>query len=178
MRRIAKASRLLFLDESGVNLSMAREYAWAPSNERAVGFVPKNWGQSMTVAAALSPDGIIAPLLLEGSMNGPTFHAYVEQFLAPELRSGDLVIMDNLGAHKPLGIRALIEATGARLLFLPPYSPDFSPIELAWSKMKAILRKLAARTRGQLLPAVARALRAISPEDARGWFGHCGYAVP
>ena len=157
---------------------MAREFAWAPSSERAVGFVPKNWGMSMTVAAALSPDGIIAPLLLEGSMNGPTFYAYIEQFLAPELRPGDLVIMDNLAAHKPLGIRALIEARGARLLFLPPYSPDFSPIELAWSKMKAMLRKLAARTREQLLPAVARALHAITPNDARGWFGHCGYRVP
>ncbi len=157
---------------------MTRLYARAPIGARAVGFVPKNWGQSMTVAAAISTDGILAPLLLEGAMTACIFDAYVEQFLVTELRAGDVVIMDNLSAHKGPTIRERIEAVGARLFFLPPYSPDFSPIELAWSKMKATLRRLAARSREQLLLAVEHALRTITPEDARGWFRHCGYHVP
>lgn len=157
---------------------MTRAYARAPEGARAVGFVPKNWGESMTVAAALCPEGIVAPLLLEGAMTRATFEAYVEQILAPELRTGDLLIMDNLSAHKSPAVVSAIHATGAKLLFLPPYSPDFSPIELAWSKMKAGLRKFGARTRERLLAGVESALRAITPSDARGWFTHCGYSVP
>lgn len=178
MRRLRRARRLLFLDESGVNLSMTRAYARAPEGARAVGFVPKNWGESMTVAAALAPEGILAPLLLEGPMTSAIFESYVEQFLVPELRPGDLVLMDNLRAHKTPAIRPLIESAGAKLLYLPPYSPDFSPIEPAWSKMKTTLRRLAARTRDRLLAAVEEALRAITPDDACGWFRHCGYSVP
>jgi transposase len=169
------AERLVFLDESGVNLSMARFCARAQRGQRAVGHVPKNWGDSVTLCAGLALRGLIAPLYLHGSMNGDVFEAYVEQFLVPELRPGDLVVMDNLSAHKRASVRAIIEQAGAKLLFLPPYSPDFSPIEPAWSKVKALLRRSAARTYDALLDAATAALRAITPSDARGWFRLCGY---
>jgi transposase len=157
---------------------MTRSHGWAPSGGRAVGFVPKNWGESLTLAAGLSPDGIVAPLILRGSMTGEAFERYVEQFVAPELRPGDIVFLDNLGAHKRASVRSTIEATGAKLVYLPPYSPDLSPIENAWSKVKALLRRAGARTARRLYGAIAHALRAVTPEDARGWFRHCGYSVP
>ena len=140
--------------------------------------MPKNWGDSVTVVAGLTLDGIIAPMMLHGSMNARAFEAYVEQCLVPELRDGDVVVMDNLSAHKRPVVRELIERVGARVLFLPPYSPDFNPIEPSWSKFKAILRALAARTTEALLDGVRTALRAITPRDARGWFQHCGHSVP
>lgn len=169
------AERLIFLDESGINLSMARSRARAIRGERAEGHVPKNWGDSVTLCAGIGLRGVVAPLYLHGSMTGEYFEAYVEQFLVPELRADDIVVMDNLSVHKMVAVRALIEAAGAKLLFLPPYSPDFSPIEPAWSKVKALLRRSAARTYDALLEAVEQALRAITPADACGWFGLCGY---
>jgi transposase len=140
--------------------------------------VPKNWGQSITIAAGIGLRGLVAPLRLIGSMNSAAFAAYVEQFVCPLLRPGDIVVVDNLSAHKQSCIRALVEAVGARLLYLPPYSPDFSPIEPCWSKVKTALRSLAARTVEALDDAVVTALRAITPQDAKGWFRLCGYAVP
>jgi transposase len=169
------ADRLLFLDESGINLSLARTCARSARGVRAVGAVPKNWGESVTLCAAIGLRGIVAPLYLHGSMTGEIFDAYVEQFLVPELRPGDIVVMDNLSVHKLASVRERITGAGAQLLFLPPYSPDFSPIEPAWSKIKAVLRKLAARSYDALLDAVVAALRAVTPRDARGWFTHCGY---
>lgn len=166
---------LIFLDESGCNLSMARSYARALRGERAAGSVPKNWGSNVTLCAGISLGGIVAPMYLQGSMNGEYFEAYVEQVLVPELRPGNIVVMDNLSVHKQVRVRKLIEQAGARLVFLPPYSPDLSPIEPAWSKVKALLRRAAARTYEGLLDAVTAALRAITPDDARGWFRHCGY---
>jgi transposase len=171
----ASADRLLFLDESGINLSLARTCARSARGVRAVGAVPKNWGESVTLCAAIGLRGIVAPLYLHGSMTGEIFDAYVEQFLVPELRPGDIVVMDNLSVHKLASVREHITGAGAQLLFLPPYSPDFSPIEPAWSKIKAVLRKLAARSYDALLDAVVAALRAVTPRDARGWFTHCGY---
>jgi transposase len=171
----ANADALIFFDESGVNLSMARAYGRARRGQRAVGHVPKNWGDNITLSAGLSTRGLIAPLMLTGSMTGEIFEAYIEQFVVPELRPGDVVVMDNLSAHKLASVRQLIEAVGARLLYLPPYSPDFSPIELAWSKVKTLMRGLAARTLETLEHAIVHALRAITPSDARGWFRHCGY---
>lgn len=168
---------LLFIDESGINLAMTRAYGRSPRGQRTLGAVPKNWGDSITLTAALTLQGICAPLFLHGSMTGDAFEAYVEQFLVPLLRPGQVVVMDNLSAHRRVRIRELIEATGARLVFLAPYSPDFSPIELAWSKVKALLRKAGARTRQALLEAVAAALSAITPTDAAGWFRHDGYCV-
>jgi transposase len=129
----------------------------------------------VTVAACLTKGGVVAPLYRHGSMTGDWMTAYVEQVLSSELREGDVVVMDNLGAHKSLGVRKLIEARGAELVFLPPYSPDLNPIELARSKMKAILRKIAARTYDALLDGVAEALAAISAADASAFFRACGY---
>ena len=177
-RFVRRGRRLIFFDESGINLSMTRAYGRAPAGVRAEGFVPKNWGDSTTLAAGLSPDGIVAPLILRGSMTSEVFEGYVEQFVVRELRPGDIVLVDNLSAHKRPVIAHLIEGAGARLVFLPPYSPDFSPIELAWSKVKALLRKAGARTVERLYAAVEDALRAITPADAAGWFRHCGYRVP
>jgi transposase len=169
------ADRLVFLDESGVNLSMARSCARSVRGSRAVGHVPKNWGDSVTLCAGIALRGLVAPLYLHGSMTGEVFEAYVEQLLVPELRPGDVAVMDNLSVHKMVAVRKHIEQVGAQLLFLPPYSPDFSPIEPAWSKVKALLRRSAARTYDALLEAVTSALRAITKADAAGWFRLCGY---
>jgi transposase len=169
------ADRLIFLDESGVNLSMARSCARSLRGQRALGHVPKNWGDSVTLCAGIALRGLVAPLYLHGSMTGEVFEAYVEQFLVPELQPGDVAVMDNLSVHKMVAVRAHIERAGAKLLFLPPYSPDFSPIEPVWSKVKALLRRSAARTYDALLDAVAAALRAVTSHDAQGWFRLCGY---
>jgi transposase len=173
-----ESDRLVFVDETGVNLSMTRLYARAPVGERAVGHVPRNWGDSLTLVAGMTLNGIIAPLLLRGSMNSPTFAAYVERVLVPDLLPGDIVVMDNLAAHKQPRIREYIEGAGGRLIYLPPYSPDFSPIEPAWSKVKNILGKIAARSWRAIKAAAATALSAISLSDAHGYFHHCGYPVP
>ena len=154
---------------------MARAYARGPKGERVIGSEPKNWGDSVTVAACLTEAGIVAPFYRHGSMTADWMVAYVEQALAHELRAGDIVVMDNLGAHKATRVRELIESRDAELVFLPPYSPDLNPIELAWSKMKALLRKLGARTYEALLDGVADALRAITPSDAAAFFAKAGY---
>jgi transposase len=169
---------LLFIDETGINLSMTRTHARAPMGERAVDAVPKNWGDNVTVTAALTLDGIVAPMWLHGAMNARAFEAYVEQCLGPELRRGDVVVLDKLTAHKTHAVQELIAATGARLAYLPSYSPDFNPIEHAWSKLKALLRKAGARTLRKLQNALRWALRAITHEDALGWISHCGFRVP
>lgn len=171
------AEDLWFLDECGVNLAMTRAYARAPRGQRAEGAAPKNWGDNLTVAAVLGRRGIAAPLLLRGSLDGEHFVAYVEQFLVPELRPGQLVVLDNLSVHKAAAAREAIEACGAKLVFLPPYSPDLSPIERAWSKVKALLRKAAARSWEAMLEAVELALRAVTSADAAGWFQHAGYKL-
>lgn len=170
--------RLIFFDESGINLSMTRAYGRALTHERVHGSVPKNWGDNITLSAGLTVDGLIAPLRLVGSLDSDIFEAYVEQFVVPELRPGDVVVMDNLSAHKKASVRALITAAGAELVFLPPYSPDLNPIEMVWSKVKAVLRTLAARTFEALEDAIVVALRAITPNDAANCIRHAGYAVP
>jgi transposase len=157
---------------------MTRAYARAPLGERACDSVPKNWGDNITVTAGLTLDGIVAPMMLHGAMNARAFEAYVEQCLGPELRPGDVVVLDKLSAHKPARIRDLVEARGAKLVFLPSYSPDFNPIEHAWSKLKALLRKAGARTLRKLARALRAALLAITPGDSHGWFSHCGFRVP
>jgi transposase len=157
---------------------MTRAYARAPAGDRAVDAVPKNWGDNITVTAALTLDGIVAPMMLHGAMNARAFEAYTEQCLAPELRPGDVVALDRLNAHKTDRVRELIEAAGARLVFLPGYSPDFNPIENAWSKLKALLRKARARTLRKLSRALRWALLEITSNDAHGWFSHCGFRVP
>jgi transposase len=175
---IRRAARLLFIDETGINLSMTRAYARTPAGERAVDAVPKNWGDNVTVTAALTLDGIVAPMMLHGAMTARAFEAYVEQCLALELRPGDVVALDRLSAHKTDRVRELVEATGARLVYLPAYSPDFNPIENAWSKLKSLLRSVGARTLRKLRRALRWALLEITSEDAHGWFSHCGFPVP
>ena len=122
-------------------------------------------------------DGVMAPLVLSGAVNGTVFYSYIEQCVVPTLKSGDILFMDNLSAHKVAGLEELIQACGAHLIYLPPYSPDFNPIELAWSKVKSILRRLKARTFPYLIKALKQALLAITPQDIHAWFAHCGYAI-
>lgn len=169
--------QLRFLDESGLNLGLTRLYGRAVPGERVTEATPGTSGAHYTMVAALGLQGISAPLVIEGAMNGTMFEAYVEQVLCPTLRRGDIVVMDNLSAHKATGVKAAIEARGARLEFLPPYSPDFNPIELCWSKVKAALRAAKARTFDTLIDAIRDALRAVTKADALAWFAHCGYAV-
>jgi transposase len=156
---------------------MARLRARAPRGERAYGPVPRNRGKNTTLIASMGTGGMGPCLAVEGATTKVVFEAYVERVLAPSLLPGRVIVMDNLGAHKGDRVRELVEERGCDLLFLPPYSPDFSPIEEAFSKLKALLRKAAARTRGALVEAIGRALDAVTVEDARGWFGHCGYPL-
>ena len=169
--------RLIFFDESGVNVSMTRAYGRAPTCERVYGSVPKNWGNNITLSAGLTCDGLIAPLRVIGAMNADVFEAYIEQFVVPELRVDDVVVMDNLSAHKRTSIGAMVAHAGAQLVYLPPYSPDLNPIEMVWSKAKAVLRSLAARTFDQLEDAIVVALRAITPTDAINCIRHAGYLI-
>lgn len=153
-------------------------YAYAPRGHRAIGTVPRNYGATMTLIAALSLQGIGEALMLDGAADAAAFEVYVEQLLAPSLKPGQIVILDNLSIHLGPRVRQAIEAKGCRLLFLPAYSPDFSPIEEAFSKLKAVLRRMGARTREALQEAIAQALTLITAQDARGWFLHCGYPPP
>jgi len=157
---------------------MTRAYGRAPTHERVYGSVPKNWGDNITLSAGLTSEGLIAPLRLIGAMNSDIFEAYIEQFVVPELRAGDVVVMDNLSAHKRASIGALVQSAGAELVYLPPYSPDLNPIEMIWSKVKSVLRTLAARTLEALEDAIVIALRAVTPSDATNCIRHAGYAVP
>ena len=156
---------------------MTRRYGRAQFGRRVADAVPKNFGLNVTILGALSCTGLDAVMTVEGATDTAVFRAYVEQVLVPTLVADDIVVMDNLSVHKVSGIREAIEATGARLIYLPPYSPDYSPIESCWSKLKAILRKAKARTREALDEALTQAIEHISQSDANGWFNLCGYAV-
>lgn len=166
---------LVFLDESGTRVAMTPRYARAP---RAYGRVPHNWGDNITLIAALTPDGPAPAMTLAGAADGPAFVAYVRELLLPTLTPGQTVILDNLAVHKRAAVRRLIEAHGCRLLFLPPYSPDYNPIELAFAKLKAALRRAAARTRADLETAIAAVLDTITAQESANWFRHCGYHRP
>jgi transposase len=180
-RRRAKAweaGRLKFLDESGLYLGMTPTYGWAPAGERVVDHVPTNYGTAWTTVACLGLGGVQAPWLLEGAMDGPAFATYVAAVLAPTLHPGDILVLDNLAVHKQAAVRAAVEARGATVEFLAPYSPDYNPSELGWAKVKPMLRRAKAHTREALLDALAVALRAITGEDIAHWMHHCGYALP
>lgn len=170
--------RFRFSDESGVNIAMTRRFGRAPRGERVVGTVPQNYGANLTMLAALSLHGIDATMTLEGATATEVFQAYVEQILGPTLRPGDMVVLDNLSAHKIARIRDAMESRGAQVIYLPPYSPDLSPIEQGWSKIKTFLRTAQARTREALEAGIQQALTTITPADARSWFTYCGYTVP
>ena len=167
----------MFVDECGTHTSMTRLRARAPRGERTYGRVPRNRGKNTTLLASMNHEGMGPSMAVVGSTTKAVFEAYVERILAPSLRPGQVVVMDNLGAHRGERVGEFIEKRGCSLLFLPPYSPDFSPIEEAFSKIKALLRKAKARMRPALVEAIGRALDAVSTEDARGWFGHCGYPL-
>lgn len=169
--------QLVFLDESGVNTAMTRLYGRAARCERVIEGVPDARFHRTTLLSTVRLDGSTVPLVFEGALNGDIFRVYIKQLLVPSLKSGDVVIMDNLSCHKVSGVVESIEAVGASVLFLLPYSPDFNPIELMWSKIKAILRKLKVREKERMDDAIAFAFDAITTSDIQGCFRHDGYLL-
>jgi transposase len=171
------ARRLVFVDEMGSNIALAPLYAWAPKGERAYCSTPRNRGKNTTLLSSMSLEGMGPSLVVEGSTNKMLFETYIERVLCPHLKEGQVVVMDNLSAHKGDRVKALIEDRGCELVYLPTYSPDFNPIEEAFSKIKGILRKIGARTREALIEALSVAISAVSAQDAFGFFKHCGYRM-
>jgi transposase len=170
------ARRLVFVDESGFHTSMTRLRARAPRGKRAYGKVPRNRGKNQTLIASITLEGGMGEAIsIKGATDAVLFETYVEEFLAPTLKTGHVVVLDGLGAHRTARVRELIERRGGELLFLPSYSPDLNPIEEAFSKIKNIVRKAGARTREALEEVMGKALRAVTLEDVAGWFSHCGY---
>jgi transposase len=172
------AERFVFVDECSTNISLSPIYARAPKGQRARGKAPRNWGKNVSLVCAIDSGGVKGSMSVEGAVDAKVFEAYVERFLAPELKGGQIVVMDNLSVHKSKRVKRLIEEAGAKLLFLPPYSPDMNPIEEAFSKLKAALRKAGARRREALVEATGRALDTITRDDIRGFFSDCGYRLP
>ncbi len=171
------AERLIFIDESGLSTKMARLRGWAPRGERCCASIPHGHWKTVTFVGGLTLTGFVAPMLLDGPMDGECFLAWIEQMLAPTLRPGNIVVMDNLAAHKVAGVRQAIEICGAELRYLPPYSPDLNPIENAFAKLKAHVRKSAARTLDALERAAANALPKFKPEQFANFFAHAGYRL-
>jgi transposase len=169
--------RFVFVDESAVNTAMTRRYGRAPRGERAHDSAPRNYGTHTSVIGAMGLRGLVATLAVEGAVDAEVFNAYAERVLGPRLRRGDVVVLDNLTAHRASRVEQVAEARGAQVLWLPPYSPDYSPIEQCWSKIKSHLRGAKARTREHLEEALAAALRLVTKADIRGWFKHCGYSL-
>jgi len=165
---------LIFVDEAGLNLSMSRLFARAVDGERAIGSIPGTKGGNVSLIGALNLDGMVAAMTVPGSTNTEVFLTYVTQVLAPQLWKGAIVVMDNLRVHHAERVKIAIESVGAFVKFLPPYSPDLSPIELCWSKLKQFLRSCEARTLELLDQAMALAVNYITEDDAFGWFNHCG----
>jgi transposase len=170
--------QLVFVDESSTHIALTRLFGWAPHDRRARGSVPRNHGHNTTLVAALTPGGLQEPWMIEGAMDTATCEWYIAEQLGPTLRPGQVVVLDNLSVHKAARIRQALAARECALLFLPPYSPDFTPIEQAFSKLKAILRGLGARTREAVEQAVGLAVEASTPADAIAWFAHAGYTLP
>jgi transposase len=169
--------RLVFVDETWAKTNMSRRYGRAPVGERLVGVVPHGHWKTTTFVAALRAGALTAPLVIDGAVNGDLFEAYVEQVLVPTLSPGDVVVMDNLSAHKRARVRELVEGAGGTLLFLPPYSPDLNPIEQAFAKLKALLRKAQERTVEGLWSFLGTALDLFTPEECRHYIQHCGYSA-
>jgi transposase len=172
-----ETEQLVFVDEMGTNTSLSPVYAWAKKGQRAYWSVPRNRGANTTVLSSMSSRGMGPSLTVEGATDTAVFEAYVEQVLAPTLHSGQVVVMDNLSAHKGERIRELIEERGCELIYLPSYSPDLNPIEEVFSKIKGLVREAEARTKEALVEAIGSALSAVTTEDIRGFFEHCGYRM-
>ena len=170
--------RLVFVDEMGTRTSLAPLYAYAPIGERAFFEIPRNRGKNTTLLTSIDREGMGPSLAVEGATTSRVLETYVKRLLAPALHPGQVVVMDNLGARRPKRVREIIEARGCELIYLPSYSPDLNPIEEALSKVKHILRKVSTRTKETLIEAMGRALGAVSAQDARGFFAHCGYRIP
>jgi transposase len=178
-RRMKKVlhERLKFIDESGVTTVLTRLFGRAAPGERVQESVPKNYGQSTSVVSLIGLTGVETTMPVEGAVDTLVFNAFCENFVRPCLRVGDVLVLDNLGAHRASRIEEIAESCGARVIWLPPYSPDFSPIEQMWSKLKTYLRKAKARTKEELDRAISEGLKLITESDCRGWFKHCGYQV-
>lgn len=170
-------AQLKFIDESWINVGMTRLDGRAAAGERVVEAVPEHRGTRLTLLAAVGLDGVSVEWVLEGALDGDAFAVYLREVLGPTLKPGDMVVMDNLKVHKMAAVEAAIKAGGARLEYLPPYSPDYNPIEKCWSKIKTALRRAKARTVEELMAALKEALLTISAADARAWFVYCGYTV-
>jgi len=168
-------ARLVFIDETWAKTNMARTHGYAPKGERLTDAAPHGHWHTTTFVGAITTRGFIAPMVVEGAVNGAIFLAYVEQVLVPELRRGDVVVLDNLSSHTSAGVRTAVEGAGCRLMFLPPYSPDLNPIENAFSKLKRLLRQAAERTVDGLWAAIGRLLDQFSRRECRNYFRHCGY---
>lgn len=166
---------MIFVDEMGINLDMSRSHGRAPKGERVEEKKPANTPPSTTVIGALGAKGLITCMSVEGSADGETFNAFIEQMLAPELKPGQVVLMDNVNTHKSPRVMKAIEEAGAGLIFLPAYSPDLNPIEECWSKVKEHLRAKAARVKSKLMKALKEAIEAVTPENVAGWYEHSGY---
>lgn len=170
-------NKLIFLDESSINCAMTRLYGRAFTNERVNDYVPDVRFERTSILSSIRLNGDTVPLIFKGTLNGELFGAYIKQFLAPTLREGDIVIMDNCSSHKTKGVLQPILDAKASVLFLPPYSPDFNPIEMSWAKMKSVLRSLKPRAYDELMPALQIALNSFSLNDIINWFAHDGYFV-
>jgi len=168
----------VFLDETWATTALSPVRGWAPKGERLVCTVPHGHWHTTTFLCGLRTTGLVAPLVLDGAMNGPAFLAYTQQFLVPTLRPGDIVVLDNLSSHKVAGVREAIEQAGATVLYLPPYSPDLNPIELAFSKLKRLLRDAAERTMEGLWQTIGRLLQRFSAPECANYIRHCGFAQP
>jgi transposase len=171
------AKHLVFIDETGLNLALTRLSARSRRGKRATGSRPHKRGKNVSLIGAMSLDGMIAQVSLVGSTDGLTFEAFVATKLVPQLWKGACVVMDNCSIHKGAAVEALLAEAGARLIYLPPYSPEFSPIENCWSKLKLILRSLSPRSYAHLAQAIEEAFAQVSPEDIRAWFTHCCYCT-
>ena len=169
--------RFRFIDEAGINMAMTRLYGRAPRGERVRELVPRNYGALTSLISSLSLEGVEATMSIEGAVDTEVFDAYVEQVLRPTIRAGEVIVLDNLTAHRASRIEEVAAECGATLIWLSPYSPDFSPIEMMWSKIKAYMRAAKARTREELEQALDAALKLITEADCLGWFAHCGYQV-
>jgi transposase len=174
-RKTLPAERLVFIDESGVTTGMTRKHGRALKKNRAYDNAPINHGKSVTIISSVRLDGSTVPFIISGAMNGDVFKSYISEQLLPTLGQGDIVVMDNLSSHKVDGVKKAIEAAGAQVRYIPPYSPDLNPIEEMWSKLKAYLRKVKARTADNLLTAITDGFKTITTENCIGWFTHAGY---
>ena len=176
-RRVGQVSkdRLVFLDETGAKTNMTRLHGWSTYGERLVDSTPGGHWSTTTIISAIRRDGVATAMATEGPTNALVFRGFTEHFLLPVLREGDIVVMDNLSSHKVQGVVDMIESAGAQVWYLPPYSPDFNPIEQMWSKLKSCLRAAAARTKTTLIKAIGTALKRVSADECANYFRHCGY---